>query len=177
MNKRLLLAFGYVGSYKGFEILENLELPDGWALVSKQNKHERGIEKTVRLEKDANGNMIITMNNEYLSDEMLSKLFFACDAIILPYKVVSISGVLFDALAHGLPFVASDLQFFQEFARLGLGITCAHDSSSFSLSVKQLAQDYKKYKDNVDKFAPLLRWSKIANMHIELFSKLRPSTV
>jgi hypothetical protein len=38
--------------------------------------------------------------------------------MILPYRVVSVSGVLFDALAHGLPIVASDLRFFTEFAEM-----------------------------------------------------------
>ena len=59
------------------------------------------------------------------------KLFFACDAIIFPYRVVSISGVLFDALAHGLQFVLSDLSFFQEFEQMDLGITCRRDANLF----------------------------------------------
>ena len=46
-TKRLLLAFGYVGSYKGFDILNDIQLPKGWALVVKQNKHERGIEQPI----------------------------------------------------------------------------------------------------------------------------------
>jgi hypothetical protein len=59
-----------------------------------------------------------------------SKLFFACDVIIFPYLFVPISGVLFDALAHGLPFVASD--FFMKFARMDRGITCSRNIESFS---------------------------------------------
>ena len=38
-DKRLLLAFGYVGSYKGFDILDSISLPNGWSLVVKQNTH------------------------------------------------------------------------------------------------------------------------------------------
>src|SRR5215211_6980536 len=86
-DKKLLLAFGYVGSYKGFDILDSLSLPDGWSLVVKQNIHERGIEKPAYI-KNA-----INLHLGYLDDVTLSKLFFACDAIIFPYKVVSISGV------------------------------------------------------------------------------------
>ncbi|MDX1371373.1 MAG: hypothetical protein R3321_02835 [Nitrososphaeraceae archaeon] len=29
---------------------------------------------------------------------------------------------MFDGLAHGLPFIASDLDFFKEFSKKGLGI-------------------------------------------------------
>ena len=165
-DKRLLLAFGYVGSYKGFDILDSLSLPDGWSLVVKQNRHERGMEKPLYI-KNA-----INLHLGYLDDVTLSKLFFACDAIIFPYKVVSISGVLFDALAHGLPFIASDLRFFREFAQMGLGITCNRNAISFSEAIVFLASDYTRYKNNVQQFNPKLRWSNIADNHIDLFSKI-----
>jgi glycosyltransferase involved in cell wall biosynthesis len=165
-NKRLLLAFGFVGSYKGFDILSNLKLPETWSLVIKQNKHERGREQPVQI-KNA-----INLHLGYLDDLTLSKLFFACDAIIFPYSVVSISGVLFDALAHGLPFVASDLSFFQEFAQMDLGITCRRDAKSFSESLINLATDYEKYHNNVLQFNPKLKWDNIANNYINFFSKI-----
>jgi glycosyltransferase involved in cell wall biosynthesis len=165
-DKKLLLAFGYVGSYKGFDILSNLKLPDDWSLVIKQNKHERGIEQPVHI-KNA-----INLHLGYLDDLTLSKLFFACDAIIFPYVVVSISGVLFDALAHGLPFVASDLSFFQEFAQMDLGITCRRDAKSFSDSLMNLATNYEKYHNNVLNFNPKLKWDNIADNYINFFSKI-----
>ena len=165
-DKRLLLAFGYVGSYKGFDILDSLSLPNDWSLVVKQNRHERGVEQPIRI-KNA-----INLHLAYLDDLTLSKLFFACDAIIFPYKVVSISGVLFDALAHGLPFVASDLMFFREFAEMDLGITCNRNAASFSESIVRLASDYSRYKRNVQQFNPKLRWGNIADNYIEFYSKL-----
>ena len=128
-NKRLLLAFGYVGSYKGFDILNNIKLPNNWSLIIKQNKHERGREHPIHIKNAQN------LDLGYVDDLKLSKLFFACDAIIFPYRVVSISGVLFDALAHGLPFIASNLNFFQEFEQMNLGITCERNAKSFSESL------------------------------------------
>src|SRR5215217_673807 len=131
-EKMLLLAFGYAGSYKGFDVLGSLRLPDGWSLVVKQTKHERGSEKPIDLRKNGdNSNDVVSLHLGYLDDSTLSKLFFACDAIIFPYKVVSVSGVMFDALAHGLPFIASNLRFFREFADMGLGIACNRDMQSF----------------------------------------------
>jgi glycosyltransferase involved in cell wall biosynthesis len=166
LNKRLLLAFGYVGSYKGFDILSNLKLPDDWSLVIKQNKHERGIEQPVHIKNALN------LHLGYLDDLKLSKLFFACDAIIFPYRVVSISGVLFDALAHDLPFVASDLSFFQEFAQMNLGITCKRNAKSFSESLINLDTNYEKYHNNVLHFNPKLKWDNIANNYINFFEKV-----
>jgi len=165
-NKRLLLAFGYVGSYKGFDLLNDLNLPTDWSLVIKQNKHERGIEKPLVIKNAFN------LHLGHLDDASLSKLFFASDAIIFPYRVVSISGVLFDALAHGLPFIASDLSFFQEFSQMGLGITCSRNAESFSEAIKTMASDYTKYQNNIQNFKPNLKWNNIADNYINCYSKL-----
>ena len=172
-GRMLLLAFGYVGSYKGFDILENIDLPPGWSIVVKQTRHERGTEQPVAIINNGKGEQdTISLHLGYLDDATMSKLFFACDAIVFPYKVVSISGVMFDALAHGLPFVASDLQFFREFAELGLGIACKRDSRSFEESIRALAAEYGMYRKNVEQFAPGLRWSQIADDHIKFYSEL-----
>ena len=116
--------------------------------------------------------MHISLNLGYLDDITMSKLFFACDAIIFPYKIVSVSGVMFDALAHGLPFIASDLRFFKEFAEMGLGIVCKRNMQSFERSISTLASAYDEYKTRVEHFRSKLQWSDIAKKHIEFFSGL-----
>jgi glycosyltransferase involved in cell wall biosynthesis len=85
---------------------------------------------------------------------------------------VSISGVMFDALAHGLPFIASDLRFFREFAEMGLGIVCKRNTQLFERSISTLALEYDEYKTRVEQFRSKLRWSNIANKHLEFFSSL-----
>ena len=174
LDKMLLLAFGYAGSYKGFDVLAKLRLPFGWSLVVKQTKHERGFEKPIELGggKNEGVNNVISLNLGYLDDKTMSKLFFACDAIIFPYKIVSISGVMFDALAHGLPFIASDLRFFKEFAQMGLGIVCKRNTQSFERSISTLALEYNEYKTRVEQFRSKLQWSNVANKHLEFFSGL-----
>jgi glycosyltransferase involved in cell wall biosynthesis len=174
LDKMLLLAFGYAGSYKGFDVLAKLRLPFGWSLVVKQTKHERGFEKPIELGggKNEGVNNVISLNLGYLDDKTMSKLFFACDAIIFPYKIVSISGVMFDALAHGLPFIASDLRFFKEFAQMGLGIVCKRNTQSFERSISTLALEYNEYKTRVEQFRSKLQWTNVANKHLEFFSGL-----
>jgi glycosyltransferase involved in cell wall biosynthesis len=171
-DKMLLLAFGYAGSYKGFDLLGSLRLPDGWSLVVKQTKHERGSEKPIDVRKNEDNSNVISLHLGYLDDSTLSKLFFACDAIIFPYKVVSVSGVMFDALAHGLPFIASNLRFFKEFADMGLGIVCNRDMESFEQAIGDLAMEYDEYKTRVEQFRSNLRWSNVAQKHFEFFLEL-----
>jgi glycosyltransferase involved in cell wall biosynthesis len=171
LDRKLLLAFGYAGSYKGFDVLDGVDIPKGWSIVVKQTKHERGVELPVKLRKDT-----ISLHLDYLDDAALSKLFFACDAMIFPYRVVSISGVLFDALAHGLPFVASDLQFFREFADMGLGVVCSRDPKAFGEAIRQLDVGYLQYRRNAERFAARLCWQTIAGNHVDYFSRLLQET-
>ena len=51
---------------------------------------------------------------------------------------------MFDVLAHGLPFVASKLSFFKEFAAHNLGILVRNrDSKKFSTALEMLERNYE----------------------------------
>ncbi len=54
----------------------------------------------------------INLNKRYLSEEELSLLFFFCDAVLLPYKVCSGSGIMYDGTRDGKTFVGSYMEFF-----------------------------------------------------------------
>jgi glycosyltransferase involved in cell wall biosynthesis len=128
-----------------------------------------GIEKCGKnLAKDG----IIDLQRDFLCEEELSLLFSSADAVILPYKVSSGSGVMFDALAHGLPFVATNLDFFIEYARKGLGITVKRNPEAFSKALADLDKDYITYKRAVDEFRPELSWQNIASQHGQLYSQI-----
>jgi glycosyltransferase involved in cell wall biosynthesis len=88
----------------------------------------------------------------------------------LPYKITSGSGVMFDSLAHRLPFVASDLDFFKEFAEMGLGITAKRDPVSFAKAIHELGESYDKYSKSVDNFKGQLRWEVVSKQHIDIYS-------
>lgn len=165
-RKMLILAFGYSRNYKGFDILRRLKLPDGWVLVTKQTRHERSIEEPVAMDNS------IVLNNEYMDEQSLSRLFFACDALILPYRKVSISGVLFDGLAHGLPFVASNLSFFKEFEAKGLGILAERDAHQMERALNILNEKYATFKSNVEQFSYQLKWNNVARLHLDLYNNL-----
>ena len=98
------------------------------------------------------------------------------DAVLLPYKVSSGSGVMFDALAHGLPFIASDLEFFREFASMGLGITVKRHAKAFEKSLLELGANYPVYLKAVESFKNKLKWDYIANMHNQLYEAIMKDT-
>ena len=81
---------------------------------------------------------------------------------------------MFDSLAHRLPFVASDLDFFKEFAEIGLGITAKRDPVSFAKAIRELGGSYDKYSKSVDNFKQKLSWEFVAKQHIDIYSHAIP---
>ena len=120
--------------------------------------------------KDTQYSKIINLNRGFLTDKELSILFYACDIIILPYTVTSGSGVMFDALAHGLPFIATDLGFFREFASKGLGIVVKRRPTEFAKAIKKLGANYSQYTKRIEEFNKELTWDNVALQHYALYT-------
>ena len=174
---RIALAVGFRSVVKGWDILEKMQIPSGWAIVANSSKNEYGLndEKiSLRLQKKTGD--FISLQKGFLSDEEFSLLLFAADAVLLPYKLSSGSGVMFDGLAHGLPFVASDLPFFKEFSSKGLGITVKREPAAFANGLITLDKDYGAYLEEVNHFRENLKWDLIAIQHSELYERVLSST-
>ena len=59
----------------------------------------------------------------YLSDAEMAQHFARADLVVLPYREIDQSGVLFTALAFGKPLLLSDVGGFPEIARTGAART------------------------------------------------------
>jgi glycosyltransferase involved in cell wall biosynthesis len=188
----IALAAGFRTVTKGWDILPKLKLPQGWMLVTNSSKGHYNVEnlemewerknkirKRSDIEEENNfhqrqyhstdGLSIIDLERGFLSEKELSLLFYASDVLLLPYKVTAGSGVMFDGLAHGIPFVASNLGFFQEFAEMGLGIISKRDPAAFSKAIVKIGTNYEYFKRNVDEFSPKLKWDFIAEQHKAIY--------
>jgi glycosyltransferase involved in cell wall biosynthesis len=164
---RIALAHGFRTAGKGWDILKKMNIPKGWTLVVNSSKDYYNKEN-LELNWQGAAN-ILDLRRGYLREDELSTLFYASDAVILPYKVTAGSGVMFDALSHGLPFVATDLRFFREFAAQGLGITAKRNPHEFSKGLESLTSNYVKYKEAVNMFKEKLKWDSVAKQHSTLY--------
>ncbi len=143
-DKMIAVAIGFGTAAKGWDILSKIDMPDGWIMVLNSSKGHFNKEKSVydaqygrnSINSSADyNNKIIDLQRGFLKEEELSMLLYASDVVMLPYKITSGSGVMFDALAHTVPFVASDLDFFKEFEEMGLGITAKRDPVPFAKAI------------------------------------------
>jgi glycosyltransferase involved in cell wall biosynthesis len=185
LDKMIAVAIGFGTATKGWDILSKIDMPNGWVMVLNSSKghfnkeqnlsssgtQDRRNKKGTDDDDDNTTSKVIDLQKGFLSDEELSVLFYASDAVVLPYKITSGSGVMFDALSHTVPFVASDLDFFREFEEMGLGITAKRDPISFARAIDNLGKMYDKYSRAVDNFRQQLRWEYIANQHIEIYDR------
>jgi glycosyltransferase involved in cell wall biosynthesis len=114
-GRKVVLCFGLVRPYKGVDVLieafassppEALLLVVGRALVStdplRRQASELGIADRVRFV------------SRFVADEELAALFRRADLVVLPYREIEQSGVLFTALAFGAPTIASAVGGFVE---------------------------------------------------------------
>jgi glycosyltransferase involved in cell wall biosynthesis len=172
-TKRIALAIGFRTVTKGWDILKKINVPANWLIVINSSKNHYNIEnykpELITKNKSNHTTKIIDIQRDFLSEKDLSLLFYASDVILLPYEVSSGSGVMFDALAHGLPFIATDLQFFNEFAMKGLGITVKRNPCEFAKALNEMENNYHFYSKAVNKFRLNLEWDTVANQHNELY--------
>lgn len=168
-NSNIALAVGFMTATKGWDIIGKMKVPKDWKVVINTSRNHYGIE---RLTEKFQNEDVINLNRGFLSDKELSLLFYCVDALILPYKVSSGSGVMYDGLAHGLPFISSKIGFFKEFSDMGLGISVERNPAEFSKALVKLKLDYNRYKDAVINFRRNLLWKEVAKKHILLYNSM-----
>jgi glycosyltransferase involved in cell wall biosynthesis len=173
-DKKIALAVGFMTATKGWDVIGKMKVPKDWKVVINTSRNHYGREK---LNDKFENEGVINLNRGFLSETELSLLFYCADALVLPYKVASGSGVMYDGLAHGLPFISSKIEFFKEFSDMGLGISVDRDPVEFSKALLKLEVDYKRYKDAVVNFRKDLLWKEGAKKHILLYNSIidRPS--
>jgi len=175
-DKKIALAVGFKTATKGWDILHTMKIPNKWNIVINSSKSHYNTENyNIKLKENSqngNKNTIIDLQKGFLNNESLSMLFYAADTVLPPYKIISSSGVMSDSLAHGLPFIASALEFFKEFSNKGLGITTKRRPYAFSNALKRLEKGYSHYEESINNFKTNLTWESIAKQHDSLYCSL-----
>jgi D-inositol-3-phosphate glycosyltransferase len=114
-NKKVILFFGRMEYYKGVDILIEAfnqiknKIENAYLIIAGYPSEIKYVE---RLDKQINDSLsaeYYSTNYEYLSEANIANVMSAADCIILPYRGIYQSGVLFLAYSFGLPVIASDV--------------------------------------------------------------------
>ncbi|MDT8366708.1 MAG: glycosyltransferase family 4 protein [bacterium] len=126
-DDKVVLFFGNITLYKGYEYL--LEAFAGLADKDKkevlllvagrimtEEAHRSQIEKIIQ-EKGISGRMMT--RHQFIPDEDIEVYFKAADILVLPYKNIFQSGVLFLSYSFGLPVIVSDVGSLRDHVSVG----------------------------------------------------------
>ncbi len=115
-GEKVILFFGRITPYKGLEYLiaafrEVVRQGDGYRLViagrpDRCEKYWSDVRDSIRSEVESGQ---ILLQATFIPDEETEVYFKAADVVVLPYKDIYQSGVLFLGHSFGLPVIASDV--------------------------------------------------------------------
>lgn len=113
-GRPVVLCFGLIRPYKGIDVLL-----DAWRGIGDA---ELWVVGRPRMDMDALRAAAppnVRFLERFVADAELPAIFARADAVVLPYREIDQSGVLFTALAFGKPLVLSDVGGFPEVAATG----------------------------------------------------------
>jgi D-inositol-3-phosphate glycosyltransferase len=148
---RTLLFFGHIGPYKGTDLLvsafELLTARRGrYRLIiagrPKPGAPQYWLDLQSRLQPFVDDGRVI-LDIRHIADEDTEQYFMAADVLVLPYRHIFQSGVLFLGYRYGLPVVATDVGSFREDIVEGrTGFLCPPENA------RELASAIDRYFDS-----------------------------
>ena len=117
-DKRVVLFFGLLRPYKGLDVLL-----DAWRGIDDAELWIVGMPRMDVAELRARAPASVRFVSRFVADAELPAYFRRADLVVLPYREIEQSGVLFTALAFGKPLLVSDVGGFGELAARGAAQT------------------------------------------------------
>jgi glycosyltransferase involved in cell wall biosynthesis len=171
-DKPVVLCFGLIRPYKGIELLL-----DAWHGVDDAELWIAGMPRMdiSSLLQAAGPN--VRFVPRFITDPELPAYFRRADLLVLPYREVDQSGVLFTALAFGKPLLLSDVGGFPEVAATGAARTFpSGDAAALRSALRGLLGDHEALAGMAERARAAAEgpysWSSVAATTLELYRSL-----
>jgi len=143
-SKNIVLCMGRLSNYKGIDLLI-----ESWAEMPQEylkqftlvfaGTADDSITANVRQQIHSHPNTFWI--NRYLTDTDLHHLIESSSAIVIPYKRISQSGVLFTAIGHEKPFLVTDIGGLTDPLNVAkIGWSCAPDVHSLKNGIQDMCE-------------------------------------
>jgi glycosyltransferase involved in cell wall biosynthesis len=171
-DKRVVLFFGLLRPYKGIDVLL-----DAWRGIDDAELWIVGMPRMDISALRATAPPGVRFVARFITDEQLPAYFRRADLVVLPYREIEQSGVLFTALAFGKPLLLSDVGGFTEVAALGGAHAVAPgDAGALREALIELLSDPVKLEALATRARQLASgeygWDTIARRTLALYERL-----
>jgi glycosyltransferase involved in cell wall biosynthesis len=173
VRKPVVLCFGLLRPYKGIDVLL-----DAWRRLSPDA--ELWIVGMPRMEiapLRAVAPPSVRWVPRFVADHELGAYFRRADLVVLPYREIDQSGVLFTALAFGAPLLLSDVGGFGEVGAQGAAaLVRPGDAAALAAQIGRLLGDDAARAELAEgarrAAATRYSWDAIARRHLDLYERL-----
>jgi glycosyltransferase involved in cell wall biosynthesis len=134
----VVLCFGLMRPYKGIDLLL-----EAWRGIEDAELWIAGMPRMDIAPLLAGAPPGVRFEPRFIDDNELPAYFRRADLVVLPYREIDQSGVLFTALAFGKPLLLSDVGGFPEIAATGAARTFpAGDAAALHRALRELIDDH-----------------------------------
>jgi glycosyltransferase involved in cell wall biosynthesis len=168
----VVLCFGLVRPYKGVDVLL-----EAWRGVQGAELWVVGMPRMDMAALRASAPSSVRFVERFVADAEVAALFRRADLVVLPYREIDQSGVLFTALAFGRPLVLSDVGGFAEVAATGAArLVPPGDPVALRAALQALLADpaarERLAAASARAAAERYGWDDIARRHLALYARL-----
>jgi glycosyltransferase involved in cell wall biosynthesis len=168
----VVLFFGLVRPYKGVDVLL-----EAWRGVQGAELWVVGMPRMAMAELRASAPSSVRFVERFVEDTEVAALFRRADLVVLPYREIDQSGVLFTALAFGRALVLSDVGGFAEVAAAGAAeLVPPGDPVALRAALRSLLADpaarERLAAASARAAAERYAWDDIARRHLALYETL-----
>jgi len=168
----VVLCFGLMRPYKGIDLLL-----EAWRGIEGAELWVVGAPRMDTAPLSENAPPGVRFVERFIGDDELPAYFRRADLVVLPYREIDQSGVLFTALAFGKPLLLSDVGGFPELAATGVARTFpAGDTASLHEALRELLTDEPARAQMAgaarEAAAGPYAWSTVAKRTLALYEQL-----
>jgi glycosyltransferase involved in cell wall biosynthesis len=171
-EKPVVLCFGLMRPYKGIDVLL-----EAWRGIEDAELWVAGMPRMDISDLRASAPPNVRFVPRFITDSELPAYFQRADLVVLPYREIDQSGVLFTALAFGKPLLLSDVGGFPEVAATGAArIVPAGNPAALREGLRELLGDPSALLTMAERARAaaegLYGWDAIARGTLELYESL-----
>lgn len=169
-----ILFFGRISDYKGLDILlDALEPLKGRFTLNIVGRCLYDKERVPLLSRinEHSAKEDIVWRDEYIHEDEVSVIFEETDLLVLPYRHIYQSGVLFQSLRYGVPIVASDVGALKQYISPDVGLVFEKNNvHDLTTKICYMLDNLHLYsRRNIQQYAKRFEWDAVSARIIALY--------